>query len=268
MHAVTRSVRDSAALLDATHGTDLGAPYFAPPPARPFLAEVGAHPGRLRVALQTASFNGAPVHADCRAALEGAAKLLEALGHDVEDAPLEIDPEVMGRATGTIISSNVRAIVLDRAEALGRGLRGADLEPITRMMIDGAATRSAEDYVRALRVIHGLTRKVERFLQDYDLILSPTMATPPLPLGVLSLSNPDMAAYGREIRGTIGYTQLFNASGHPAASIPLHASDAGLPIGVQVAARFGDEATLFRVAAQLEEERPWFDRRPAPPVAR
>lgn len=262
MHAVTRSVRDSAALLDATHGPEVGAPYFAPPIARPFLEEVNTSPGRLRVAIQSAPWNGAPVHPDCRAAVEDAGKLLEALGHEVEDAPLEIDAQALGDATGTIISANLRASVLDRTAALGRELEEGDLEVITRIMLDGAASKGAEDYARSVRVLHGLTRSVERFMTNYDLILSPTMATPPLPLGVLSLSTPDLATYGRAIAGTVGFTQLFNASGHPAASIPLFWNDGGLPVGIQLAARFGDEATLFRTAGQLEEERPWFDRRP------
>jgi amidase/6-aminohexanoate-cyclic-dimer hydrolase len=262
IHAVTRSVRDSAALLDATHGADLGAPYFAPPPARAYCEEVGAAPGRLRIAMQAEPWNGSPVHADCRAALEDAAKLLQQLGHRVVEARLEVDAQSLGRATGTIIAANVRASVLDRTTALGKDLEDGDVEPITRRMIDGAAARGADDYARAIRVIHALTRTVERFLEGYDLILTPTMATPPLPLGALSLSNPDLAAYARDIAATVGFTQLFNASGHPAMSVPLHWNTAGLPIGVQLAARFGDEATLFRLAAQLEEARPWFDRRP------
>jgi Asp-tRNA(Asn)/Glu-tRNA(Gln) amidotransferase A subunit family amidase len=261
MHAVTRTVRDSAALLDASHGADVGAPYWAPPPERPFRDEVGAAPGRLRIAMHPQPFNAAPVHADCLEALDDAARLLERLGHDIEEAQLPIDVEEMGRATGTIISAQLRALVTDRTAELGRELEADDLETITRVMFESVAGRSAEDYARAIKVIHGLGRQVEGLLQDFDLILSPTMATPPLPLGLLSLSNPDLADYGRRLVGTVGYTQLFNASGHPAMSVPLFWNAAGLPIGIQLAARFGDEATLLRVAAQLEAERPWFDRR-------
>jgi amidase/6-aminohexanoate-cyclic-dimer hydrolase len=262
MHVVTRSVRDSAALLDASHGADVGAPYWAPPPQRPFLDEVGAEPGRLRIALEADAFNGAPVDPDCRAALEETGKLLAQLGHDVEEAHLKIDPEAMGRATSTIMSAHLRALVTDRASNLGRDVEPGDIEAITRIMFDRASERSAEDYSRSLKVIHGLGRQVEGFLQDFDLILSPTMASPPLRLGILSLSNPDLADYGRKIVGTVGFTQLFNASGHPAMSVPLCWNAAGLPIGSQIVGRFGDEATLFRIAAQLEEARPWFDKRP------
>ena len=159
------------------------------------------------------------------------------------------------------MSANLRAAVDDRLAFLGRELQDDDLEPITRSIYESASKRTAEDYARAVRTIHAAGRTVDAHLDNYDVILSPTMATPPLPLGAISLSNTDLAAYGRDIIATVGFTQLFNASGHPAASVPLHWNDAELPIGVQFAARFGDEATLFRLSGQLEQERPWFHRR-------
>ncbi|MEE2674514.1 MAG: amidase [Myxococcota bacterium] len=262
MHAITRSVRDSAALLDATQGPDIGAPYIAPPPERPYLEEVGANPGRLRISLQKQPWNAAETHPDCIAGVEDAARLLADLGHDVKDAPFEVDFSVLGPATSVIMSANLRAMVDERLQKLGRELQDDDLEPITRSIYDGAGKRSAVDYARAVRSVHAVGRVVAGHLQDYDLILSPTMAAPPLPLGAISLSNADRASYGRDILSTVGFTQLFNASGNPAASIPLCWNEQGLPIGIQLAARFGDEATLFRVSAQLEEARPWFARRP------
>lgn len=262
VHAVTRSVRDSAALLDVSQGPGAGAPYVAPPPERPYLAEVGADPGRLHIAVQRQPWNAARIHPDCVAAVEDAARLLEDLGHEVVEAPLQIDFGVLGPATGVIVSANLRAAVDERLQALGRELAEGDLEPITRSIYDAGGKHTAADYARAVRTIHAAGRTVAGHLEQHDLILSPTMATPPLPLGAISLSNPDRAAYGRDILATVGFTQLFNASGNPAASIPLCWNDAGLPIGVQLAARFGDEATLFRVGAQLEEARPWFERRP------
>jgi len=239
IHAVTRSVRDSAALLDATHGADLGAPYRAPEPTRPFLEEVGADPGKLRIAIQRSSWNGAGMHADCSAAIDDAAKLLMELGHTLEDAPFDADFASLGPATGTIMGANLRAAVDDRLALLDCALGEDDLEPITRSIYDGAAKRSAEDYARAVRRIHGAGRSVDAHLERYDLILSSTMATPPLPLGAISLSNPDLAAYSRDIVATVGFTQLFNASGHPAASVPLYWNDAELPIGIQLARGVG-----------------------------
>jgi amidase/6-aminohexanoate-cyclic-dimer hydrolase len=262
VHVVSRSVRDSAALLDATAGPDVGAPYWAVPPQRPYLDEVGAPPGRLRIAWQTRSFNGAPVHTDCAGAAEEAAKLCVELGHTVEEACLEVDVEAVRQAAGTIISANLRAVLEDRARALGRELLPADVEPFTWKMAESVRDTDAAEYARAVRVIHATGRRVARFFEDWDVILSPTLATPPPRLGVLSLSNPDTKELVIALAGMTGFTQLMNVAGHPAMSVPLHWSGEGLPIGTQFAGRYGDEATLFRLAAQLEEARPWAERRP------
>jgi len=262
MHAVTRSVRDSAALLDATAGADLGAPYHAPPRARPYLDEVGAPPGRLRIALLRESFNGSPTHPDCVAAVDSAAGLCGELGHRVEEAVIRVDVPALGAASQSIMAGNLLATLEDRGQQLGRSFGRDDVESFTFIMTEAVRKRGASDYARAIRTIHTLGRQIERFLQDYDLILTPTMAVPPQKLGVLSLSNPDLETYIRSVTATVGYTQVFNASGHPAMSVPLHWSQEGLPIGVQFAARLGDEAALFRLAAQLESARPWAQRRP------
>jgi amidase/6-aminohexanoate-cyclic-dimer hydrolase len=262
-HVISRSVRDSAALLDATHGPAPGDPYHAPPPARPFLAEVGADPGRLRIALQTQTWNGTETDPECAAAARSAARLLEGLGHRVEEATLQVDAQAFARASQVIIAANLRAKVMDRAAALGRALRDDDVEPVTRMMVDMAAGAGADEYARSIQTIHALGRRLEAFLARFDVILSPTLAVPPVEIGRLSLRNPDRQALMATLGRTIGYTQLFNATGNPAASLPLAWSAAGLPIGVQIAGRFGDEATLLRVSAQLEQAAPWQDRRPA-----
>ena len=258
-HAVTRSVRDSAALLDVVAGADLGAPYAAPTRERPYLEEMGAKPGRLRIALQTRSFNGSDTHPDCVAAARDAAALCRSLGHEVDEAEIAIDAAAFGRASQVIIAANLRASVQDRLKELGRELRDDDLETGTRAMFEAAAGADAAEYARSLRVIHALGRQVSRFLLRYDLLLTPTMGTPPLPLGRLALTNPGVD-FLRDLLQTVGYTQLFNASGHPAMSVPLSWNAASLPIGVQFVGRFGAEATLFRVGAQLEQARPWFAR--------
>jgi len=262
VHAVSRSVRDSAALVDASAGPDLGAPYWAPPPERPYLEEVGRPAGRLRIAFQSQTFNGAETHPDCAAAVAEAARLCAELGHQVEESPLRVDADALGQATGTIIAANLRFVVEDRAAILGREFTEEDLEPVTYLTVNRAAETGSTEYARSIRVIHGIGREVARFMERYDVLLTPTMATPPLPLGVLSLSNPDFGEVLGQLLMTIGFTQLFNAAGNPAMSVPLAWNDAGLPIGVQFAGRFGDEATLFRLAGQLEQARPWFDRRP------
>jgi len=262
VHAVSRSVRDSAALLDATSGGDLGAPYAAQPPLRPFHDEVATSPGKLRIAVQTQAWNGFDPDPDCLAALDDAKRLCQELGHEVEEAPFEVDPARLAPATLTILSASTLAMMEERAEKLGRPLSEDDVEPGTWALSALARQRSATHYVNALKTIHAVGRELAGHLESYDAILSPTMAAPPVPLGVLSLSNPNREEQGPALLRSVGYTQLANAAGNPAMSVPLFWSDSGLPIGVQFMGRMNDEATLFRLAGQLETARPWFDRRP------
>ncbi len=262
IHAVSRSVRDNAALLDATHGADMGAPYVAPAPERPFLDEVGRRGPRLRIAFQRETWNDSPTEPDCIAAVEDAAALCSELGHEVVERSLKVDAELIRRASGTIIPTNLLVALEDGAAARGRELSEDDVEPGTWGMSQAAHQRTAADYVRAVKGIHVLGREVERFLQDVDVLLTPTMATAPVRLGQIHLSNPNPAEHLGKLFQCIGFTQLFNASGHPAMSVPLAWNEAGLPIGLQFAGRLGDEGTLYRLAAELEEARPWFDRRP------
>jgi Asp-tRNA(Asn)/Glu-tRNA(Gln) amidotransferase A subunit family amidase len=263
-HAVTRSVRDSAALLDATSGPDVGDPYWAPPPPAPFLDEVGRAPGRLRIALTTTAFNGQAVHAECAQAARAAAKLCASLGHHVEEARPQIDAEALGMAVRIIVGANVRAALEARAAALGRPLVESDVERVTWGRVLEGGKFTAWEYARSIAVVHRTGRMVARFFTRWDVLLSPTMCQPPYPLGVMDMSTTDDAAYLDAILSSIGFTSLFNSAGNPAMSIPLAWSSEGLPIGVQFAGRFGDEATLFRLGAQLESAQPWAERRPAP----
>ena len=261
-HAVSRSVRDSAALLDATAGPDVGAPYWAQPPARPFLEEVGVDPGKLRIGYVLEAFNGSEVDPDCLAAVADAAELCARLGHDVEPVAVELDRESWGRASALIVTTSTRVTVEDRAKDLGREATPDDVERWTwRSATTEAAT--AGDYARAVRDVHAVGRQVNRYFEEYDVLLSPTMAVPPLELGRLSLDREDQAAFRDDIVRTIGFTSLFNASGNPAMSVPLFWNEEGLPIGLQFAGRYSDEATLFRLAGQLESARPWAERRPS-----
>ena len=181
----------------------------------------------------------------------------------MSEATLRVDSEELARATGAIVSGNILFLLEDRARALGRSLAEGDVEPLTYQMARRAESAGAARYARSIRAIHAAGRQVAAFLERYDVLLTPTMATPPLPLGgALTLTHPDPEEHLASLVRMIGFTQLFNASGNPAISVPLCWNEAGLPIGVQLAARFGDEATLLRLAAQLEEARPWFERRP------
>jgi len=261
-HCVSISVRDSAALLDATAGPDIGDPYWAPPPAGRFFDEVERAPGRLRIALCVTPWNDEPVDAECRQAAEDAARLCESLGHHVAIARPEFDTAAFRTATRTLVAGNVLATLEARAKAVGKTLEASDVEPLTWSMVEIGRGCTAADYARSVTTIHGVGRVVARFFAGYDILLTPTMCSPPWPIGVLSLSTGDRNAYFMALNRSIGFTSLFNASGNPAASLPLHWSAQGLPVGVQIVAPFGDEATIFRLAAQIETARPWKDRRP------
>lgn len=261
-HAVTISVRDSAALLDATAGPDIGDPYWSTPRPGSYLSEVGRDPGRLRIAVATRPWNGSEVHADCLAAVADAAKLCQSLGHHLEEARPEVDAERLGWATRTVIGANVRASIVARAAELGREPTADDVEPMSWSMAEIGRTATAADYAASVLAIHRIGRAVARFFTRYDLLLTPTMCKPPLPLGTVAQTQPDAALYTREILGTIAFTSLFNSTGMPAMSVPLFWTADDLPVGVQFAAPFGGEATLLRLAAQLEAARPWADRKP------
>jgi amidase len=261
-HAITRSVRDSAALLDASGGPDVGDPYWAPPQVRPFLDEVGVAPGRLKIALCTTSFNGSPVDHDCVEAARDAARLCESLGHAVEEAQPEVNGPELTEAQRVIVISIIRATLDARAQSLGRPWTEKDVERMTYASAKGAEAVSGADYARSIQALHRAGRRVGRFFETYDVLLTPTIACTPLPLGHPDMMATDVETFRRPLMRTIGFTALFNASGNPAMSVPLYWNEAGLPIGVQFTGPFGDEATLFRLAAQLEEARPWANRRP------
>lgn len=260
-HAVTRSVRDSAALLDATAGYDLGDPYIAPLPARPFVQEVGADPGRLRIAFSTSSANGIQAHADCVAAVHDAAKLCEQLGHTVTEAAPQLNAEMIGKAFMTIWAAGNAWTADSLSFAVDRKPTEEDFEPATWALIQMGRRRTAVDYLLAVQMLQIFSRRVAQFMEQYDVLLTPTVAEPPLPLGSFD-SPPENPMAGMRRSGLFApFTGLFNATGQPAMSVPLYWNADNLPIGVQFAARYGDEATLFRLAGQLETARPWAGRR-------
>lgn len=263
VHAVTHSVRDSAALLDVVEGADLGAPYWAPPKARPFLDEVGAPTGRLRIAFSTRPTTGVAVDPVCVRAAEDAARLCADLGHHVEEAnPSVADPVALGTAMRAIIGANVRATFDERAEALGRAPGPDDAERMTHAIIRNAEGVSAATYARAIRLVHATGRQVAQFFQTWDVLITPTLTMQPPRIGELSMMAEDMAGVSERIGALVGFTSLYNITGQPAMSVPLSWSEAGLPVGVQFVGRFGDEAGLIRLASQLEQARPWAQRRP------
>jgi amidase len=282
---LSRSVRDSAALLDVLAGPSPGDPYAAPPPARPYLAEVGAPPGRLRVAVTRRSLFARATHPECAEAVERAARLLTELGHDVEEAHPDVAPEPLIRAYLVAFSAQVAADLARAIAALGRRPRSGELELETALLAAAGRRLPAGELVAAEAEMHRAARAMAAFHATHDVLVTPTLAQPPLRIGALAPSPLERLALRavaalpsrrlveaafdaiapRSFDAT-GNTMLFNQTGQPAMSVPLHVSSTGLPIGVQVAARFGEEATLFRLAAQLEEARPWADR--VPPLVR
>ncbi|HLW90784.1 MAG TPA: amidase [Roseiarcus sp.] len=263
-HAVSISVRDSAALLDAVAGPELGSPYAPTPPERAYLSEVGRDPGRLRIAFADRPPDGSAIDPEVAAATRETAALLESLGCRVEEkAPmLTIDAAAAIRA---IASANLAVTVNQRAAELGRALTLDDLEYVTFAMAGLGAKTSAPDYVAATVAVHQVGRQLAQFFVDFDVFLAPTLCLPPLKLGELDMMSKDLEAYGRLIGRYAPMTAAFNMSGQPSMSVPLAWTKSGLPIGMMFSARYGDEATLFRLAGQLEQARPWRGRRP--PVA-
>jgi amidase len=261
-HGLTRSVRDSAALLDATCGPDIGDPYWAPPRQRPYIEEVGADPGKLRIAFTAQAATGSAVHADCVAAVQDAANLCADLGHRVEEKQIEVQGEALTAAFMVVWCAGTAENVDGMALVNGRGPAPGELEPLTGALAELGRQQTAPKYLIAVTVLQKMARDIQRSLADYDVLLTPTLAEPPLPLGSLE-SPPENPMYGM-IRAAayVPFTPLCNITGQPAMSVPLYWNADGLPIGTHFIGRFGDEATLFRLAAQLEQARPWAKRRP------
>lgn len=263
-HAVTHSVRDSAALMDATHGIEPGSRYTAPAPeGGSFLDHVGRAPGKLRIALMIAPLAGSPVDPEVAAATEAAAKLCESLGHHVDIAAPKIDMAAVGQASFVMIGSAVAADIVDRAKLLGITPGPDVLEPITLAFQGYGKTLSGMDVARANNTLQTAAISMAQFMADYDVILSPTLAAPPLKLGQINLSpGVDMQTWGARAATFSPYTQIANMTGQPSMSLPLAMSKAGLPIGIMFTGRYGEEALLYSLAGQIEAAAPWAARKP------
>ena len=260
-HAVSMSVRDNAALLDATAGPETGSPYRAPLPERPWLEEVGRDPGRLRVALIRAPTSGSAVDPQVMAALEDTGRLLEHLGHRIEEARFPVEHAVLNQATLDTLCVSTLKTLEDRAASLGRPCTPQDVEPVTWMLAEMGRKVTGLSFARAREAFDTAGRTLARFHERFDVLLCPTVAKPPLPLGVIGLSPVDFDAYVREVTTFGPFTALYNMTGQPAMSVPLQATPAGLPMGMMFAAPYGAEGLLYRLAGQLEQTQPWRGRR-------
>jgi amidase len=253
-HALTRSVRDSAALLDAIAGPAPGDAYAVAPPARPYAAEVGADPGRLRIGWTTTSARGIPADDACAAATARAADVCGSLGHQVEPVEFGYDADAFTAAQSLVMAANVRAAIDHRLAELGRPLGNDDVEPFTRVLYDMADGRGAADLVVALETVERLGREVAAHFHGFDLLVTPTLLCRVPELGWADTTRPETMARASAFTAFAG---IFNATGQPAMSVPFGTDAHGLPVGVQFAARFGAEDVLLRVAAQIEAAAPW-----------
>lgn len=262
-HVVTRSVRDSAAFLDATAGYATGDPHMAPPPARPFLREVGADAGRLRIGVSLASAVGVRFHPDCARAVERAARALESAGHIVEEAAPAHDHVLLDGALMTLFAAAAAQAVGECAAATGQVPGNDNLERNNLWLWERGRRLGAVEYLAAVDRINTVTRRFAAFFDTHDVWLTPTMATPPPKLGHLFADVDDVEEFFRRLWAFNPMNTIYNVSGHPAISLPLHQGANDLPIGVMLGGRFGDEATLLRLSAQLERDLPWAGRHPA-----
>jgi amidase len=262
-HVVSRSVRDSAAMLDFTGYPEPASPYAPPPKARPYLEEIATEPGRLRVAFSSETPNGKPIDPEVETALKETAALLESLGHDVEERGLGVDYRSLYKAQGIVSAANQAAKFRDMVELVGREPREEELERLTWAGIRSGQKLSGERVMAAWRQLRSLNRQVLQLFEEVDVYLTPVMGTPPPPIGHIDPVNLDPRELNRRQARAFPFTPPVNFTGQPAMSVPLAESQEGLPIGMQFAAGYADEATLFRLASQLEAARPWSARRPA-----
>ena len=260
-HCVSRSVRDSARLLDATLGPAPGDRWWCPAPKRPFEEEVGADPGSLRIAFTTTSFTGKKAHADCVAAVDSAAKLLEELGHHVEEAAPEIDGRAFGDAFLLLWAAIPGAVLTMASKRLGHPPPREAFEPFTWGLAGLDARHHPSDLSLAYGVMDRVGYTMADFHERYDVLLTPVLGAPPVQIGEIDQEKP-FEEVRSQLLDYVAFTPMFNVTGAPAMSVPLHRNEAGLPIGCHFVAPYAGEATLLRLAAQLEAARPWAGRRP------
>jgi amidase len=260
-HALTRSVRDSAALLDVIAGPDVGEPYTAPAPTGTFLEQVGRAPGPLRIGFSTVTPLGDPLDPECEKAIRSSAALCADLGHHVEERAPQYDALDFWTRYTTVLASGVAWALADWARRLGKELREESFEPFVWAFTERGRCLSAPEYLLAVQDVQRYCREISQFYVDHDVWLTTTLGQPPVPLGTLVYKD-DPFELRRRMAKFSPYTYIANATGQPAISLPLHWTENNLPVGLHFTGRFGDEATLIRLAAQLEQACPWQQRKP------
>ena len=261
-HVLTRSVRDSAAILDATRGYVPGDPYVAPQPARPYIEEIKKKPGRLRIAYTAQTLDGEGIDDDCIRALNDAVRLCRKLGHKLTQKNPVVERKILGRAFNVIWAANCAATIDWIAKIAGRKGAPQDYEPLTWALYEQGKKFTSGDYLTAVEKIQKISRDVARFFVDFEIFMTPTLGEPPLMIGEMNATPDDPLKGWRRSAKFVPFTPLCNATGQPAMSVPLYWNEQNLPIGIQFVGRYGYEATLFRLAAQLEKACPWAKRIP------
>jgi len=261
-HVITRTVRDCAAMLDVTGVPEPASPYAPPAKASPYMQEIAATPGRLRIAWSSETANGRAIQPEIQAALEGVAALLEKLGHEVIPRGLGVDQRALYAAQNAFSGANFAAGMRRLIEQIGREPEGDELEPLTWASLKGGRRPTGAEVMWEQQQLRMLARGVMALFEEVDVYLTPVMGTPPPPIGYLDPVAVAPRDIGRRNGEVFPFAAPFNMTGQPSISLPLAWSSNGLPIGMMFTGRYADEATLFRLAAQLEKEAPWKDRRP------
>lgn len=260
-HVVSRTVRDSAAMLDATGMPQPASPYAHPKQERPYAEEVSRAPGALRIAWSSETPTGNPIDPEVRAALERTAETLAKLGHEVREEGLGIDYRLLYKAQGIVSASAFAAGMRRWIELKGRE-PGDDIEGLARRLYERGKAMSGEDAMWGWQQLRVMNRQILQRFEAFDVYLTPVMNTPPPRVDYLDTLTDDLREFDKRQAATFGFTPPFNITGQPSLSLPLAQSQSGLPIGMMFTGRYADEATLFRLAGQLEKEMPWKDRKP------
>jgi amidase len=261
-HVLTRTVRDSAAMLDVTGVPEPASPYAPPAKAGPYLAELDRAPGRLRIAWSSETANGQPIHPEIQSLLEGVAALLEKLGHEVVPRGLGVDLRALYAAQNALAGANYAAGMQRLIELIGREPEPHELEPLTWAALKGGRRVTGAEALYSLQERRMLGRGVLALFEEFDVYLTPVMGTVPPPLGYINPVTVEPLEIRRRNAELFPFAAPFNFTGQPSISLPLCRSSTGLPVGMMFSARYADEATLFRLAAQLERECPWNELHP------
>ena len=261
-HVVSRSVRDSAAMLDAIGYPEKASPFAYPAKERPYMEEIERSPGKLRIAYSAETPGGKPIDPEVQKAFEQTVAMLEGLGHELIERGLPVDYRALYRAQGMVSAGNFAAGMRRRVEAMGREPREEELEPLTWAAYRNGGKITGEQAMFGWQQLRLLNRQILSLFEEFDVFLSPVMGTPPPEVGVIDPVRLDPREVNKRQGKSFPFTPPFNFTGQPSLSLPLHWSKDGLPLGMMFTSKYSDEATLFRLAGQLEKEQPWRNRRP------